>query len=423
MAERMPPHGTYSRNEHIRFARLDEGDKFCYRKKNVFLKLVDRAYEALNNTFIERCNHGDTDSMLLDKRVDLVLGLSNTVHPTSYYAYTVLAPDAICFFTRRATPQQPSFTSCWLAFFTLSFVLAPIAALYFFLLNVRARLRLGETPRTGPFILFFVSSYLGRSPVPPTRSIRATVRIMLAAWAMGMFILGQYTQTAITASLSVPPYSSQIKRVSQLASRLDDGTIKLCAHFMMARSVHKFGGDKPELERVREELRNCKYPCLRDQAQRTCTPQVRAGTHAMLHSCRFFLHDKGLSAGLAVGEEVLFSYFNWHPTHRKFPLSSSWLTLRSLGASEARCWGSALTTSGPVYRLPKRSTLMLCREQRPSPEAWHAEMAAPQNGPCGCGSWTPQQFPVSIMLRCWCPCLSHACSDLSGSTVEHFEHA
>ncbi|KAH6943073.1 hypothetical protein HPB50_015355 [Hyalomma asiaticum] len=76
-AERVPPRGTYSRNKRIRFAMQDEGDKFCFRKKIPFVEVVDRAYEALNNTFVEECNHGDTDYILLDKRVDLILSLSN----------------------------------------------------------------------------------------------------------------------------------------------------------------------------------------------------------------------------------------------------------------------------------------------------------------------------------------------------------
>ncbi|KAH6942996.1 hypothetical protein HPB50_013580 [Hyalomma asiaticum] len=345
-AERVPPRGTYSRNERIRFAIQDEGDKFCFLKKFLLVELLRHAYESLNNTFVEGCNHGNSDSILLDKRVDLILALSKSVYPTSYYAYAVHAPDAVCFFTSRARPQQPSFTSCWFVFFTLSFVLAPVAALSFFLLNVRARLLLGETPRTGPFILFFVSSYLGRSPTSPTRASCATVRIMIAAWAMGMFVLGQYTQTTITASRSVPAYSSQIKRLSELASRLEDGTIKLCVHSMMARLVHKFGGDTPELERVRHELRNCKYPCLHDDAKRTCIPLVQTGAYAMLHRRQFFLHDKGLSMGMAVGEEVLFSFFSWIPTHRKFPLRSP----------VAECCATTMATALPFARqgMPPR---------------------------------------------------------------------
>ncbi|KAL1475560.1 hypothetical protein MTO96_037201 [Rhipicephalus appendiculatus] len=150
MAERLPPRGSYSRNERIRFAMQDDNDAFCFRENDPFVALVERAYRTLNNTFVEGCNRGDTDSVLLDRRVDLVLGPSNQIHPISYYAYTVQAPDAICFLTRRGRPVQPSFASRWLIFLSLSLVLAPIVVIFLFLLSVRTRKGLGQIPGTGP---------------------------------------------------------------------------------------------------------------------------------------------------------------------------------------------------------------------------------------------------------------------------------
>ncbi|KAL1469643.1 hypothetical protein MTO96_040961 [Rhipicephalus appendiculatus] len=237
----VPPAGTYSKNELITYAIQDQGSEFCFRFRGV-VELVDQAYRILNSTIKEVCNRGETDSLLLDRRVDFVVSLPNGINLNSYYGYAALPPRSLCFLTRRRGPIAPSFASSWMSFFAVFLILAPVAAVTTLVLSVHLQRYQSDVPMKSDLILFFFSTYLWQSPAPLKKSSLASVRVVSAIWMFGMFFLVQFTQTNITASRNVPEQSPQVRHLEELASRLDDGRLSLCMHFVCADIIRKIGG-------------------------------------------------------------------------------------------------------------------------------------------------------------------------------------
>ncbi|KAL1487375.1 hypothetical protein MTO96_007999 [Rhipicephalus appendiculatus] len=86
LAERVPHAGRLPKDDRVVFANLDDSSKLCYKRGN-FITLAKLAYASLNTTVVEVCNNGETDSLLLDRRVDFVLSISKRVPMRSYYGH------------------------------------------------------------------------------------------------------------------------------------------------------------------------------------------------------------------------------------------------------------------------------------------------------------------------------------------------
>ncbi|KAH8036429.1 hypothetical protein HPB51_000465 [Rhipicephalus microplus] len=79
-----PRAGRFPKNTRVVFANQDDSSRLCYTRGN-FITLVRLAYAALNITLVETCNNGETDSLLLDRRVDFVTTIPKLVSMRSYY--------------------------------------------------------------------------------------------------------------------------------------------------------------------------------------------------------------------------------------------------------------------------------------------------------------------------------------------------
>ncbi|KAH8036989.1 hypothetical protein HPB51_008037 [Rhipicephalus microplus] len=233
------------------------------------------AYAALNITLVETCNNGETDSLLLDRRVDFVTTIPKLVFMRSYYG-----------------------------------------------------------------------TYLGRSPASIPHTMSTPVKICIIAWMFTMLILGQFTQTAITASRSVPALSSQMKSVEQFESRLDDKSVLPCMHFFAKNIVDEFSRSVSHLNALRGALEDCGPKCLTHNVRDFSFPLAQSGTHAIVHMCRLFKEGKGCSSGLVVGEEELAMYLKWLPTHTRFPLRRQQRRLM-LAIEESGLWLHHITRRFP----------------------------------------------------------------------------
>ncbi|KAL1473276.1 hypothetical protein MTO96_038790 [Rhipicephalus appendiculatus] len=314
----VPPAGTYSKNELIRYAVDDASNEACFRFRGITL-LFREVYRILNNTFEEVCNHGDTDSLLLDRQVDFILGESDRINPGSYYGYVTLPLDSLCFMTGRKGPVAPSFASNWLFFFAIFLIVAPLAIVMTLLLNIRTQRRHLHAPDQSDLILFFLSTYLGRCPPPVLKTISASVRVAAVTWMLGMFFLVQFTQTNITASRNVPSHSPQVRRVEELVSRLHDGSMMPCVHFLVARVIHEFGNSVPHIASIEQAMRKCGKTCLSANIQHDCIPRALNGAHVVVHRCRVFVQSNVMSSGLVVGDDRLLTYPYCMPTHARYP--------------------------------------------------------------------------------------------------------
>ncbi|KAL1467719.1 hypothetical protein MTO96_041981 [Rhipicephalus appendiculatus] len=319
LAERVPHAGRLPKDDRVAFANQDDSSRLCYKRGN-FITLAKLAYASLNTTVVETCNNGETDSLLLDRRVDFVVGIPKLVPMRSYYGYVMFPPSSLCFLSRRATPLPPSFVSSWLSFFKVSLIVFPLALVLLLLIDAHARLRSVAATRRSHLIMFFTSTYLGRSPASIPRTMSTLGKVCIIVWMFAMLTLVQFTQTEITASRSVPALSSEMKSVMEFESRLDDGSILPCMHFFAKNIVDEFGGSVSHFNSLRKALHACGPKCLTHNAKDTCFRLAQSGTHVVVHICRLFREGKGCSTGLVVGEDELVSYLQWLPTHTRFPL-------------------------------------------------------------------------------------------------------
>ncbi|KAH7931558.1 hypothetical protein HPB51_029807 [Rhipicephalus microplus] len=319
LAERAPSVRSLPKDDRIAFAQRDDSSSLCNKSGQVFpfTKLV---YAALNITLVEVCNKGETDSLLLDRRADMVVDVPKSIPMRSYYGYFMLPPVSLCFLSRRTTPLPPSFGSTWLSFFQISVVVFPVALVLHLLRAAQARYCSVPATKLSNSIMFFLSSYLGRSPAAIPSAPSTVVKVLVIVWMFAMLILVQFTQTEMTASRSVPALSSEMKNVMQFKSRLDEGSIKPCMRFSVKNGIEELGGNVSYLISLRKAMDSSGPECLTHSNLDLCLPLAQSGTHAVVDFCEFFQDDNGCSNGLVIGEDELVSFLKWIPMHTRFPL-------------------------------------------------------------------------------------------------------
>ncbi|KAH7938364.1 hypothetical protein HPB49_022804 [Dermacentor silvarum] len=187
--------------------------------------------------------------------------------------------------------------------------------------------------------------YLGRSPTPLNVPVAVAGRVVLAAWVFGIFILLQFIQTEITASQSVPEYSSALRRIEDLTAQLDAGNILPCMHFGVARFLES-DGNVPHLKSLRQALKKCGDECLGQIAMQDCTDKARKGTHVLVNWVLPLVNEGDSSTGLVSGDDYLFTYLPWYPMHGRWPASVLWAAVLLLA-----CFGrfALFLSSNIVY--------------------------------------------------------------------------
>ncbi|KAL1433750.1 hypothetical protein MTO96_012282 [Rhipicephalus appendiculatus] len=319
LRDRVPPLGTFAKNEEIRYAIHDTSTKLCFRILWVLEQLKD-LHSALNNTLLEFCNDGGTDSLLFDRRVDFVVGVPSPKQaPSSYYRYATLPPFSVCFLTRRRGPIAPSFVSTWMSFFALVLLLAPLAAVITLVMSIKTLRRLSDAPHHSDWMLFYLSTYLGRCPPPLAKSSSASVRVASAAWMIGMFFLLQFTQTNITAQRSVPDHSPQVRYAAELYSLLDKGNVLPCVGYPVHELLYKFWENAAQASPILRSVEKCGKTCLSHNVEGDCIRRALNGTHVVVDPC-IGMMNYGFPFGLVLGEESLLTYHRSMPTHSRYPL-------------------------------------------------------------------------------------------------------
>ncbi|XP_049523966.1 uncharacterized protein LOC125945740 [Dermacentor silvarum] len=166
--------------------------------------------------------------------------------------------------------------------------------------------------------MFFVSTYLGRSPEALLKYKSRIVSVCVISWMFAMFILQQYTQTEITASRSVPALSAGMKSATEFMSRLDSGSILPCVHFITSDIIDKLGIEGSRLKSLRHALRKCGNECVTDNFN-DCFPLAEAGTHALVAECSTVQARSRFGSWLVASDEALVSFLMCYPTHPRFP--------------------------------------------------------------------------------------------------------
>ncbi|KAL1415513.1 hypothetical protein MTO96_006760 [Rhipicephalus appendiculatus] len=320
----MPP-TDYPKKKKIEYAVFDRKNNFGGGLIGPKPRMVINAYRALNNTLIERRSSDESDSMLLDRRVDVILGTRN-VHCWShcfFYPYALYSPNSARILVRLAGPVVPSFASTWQSFFCIPAILAPIVAIILVATRIQRRLLPSESSSLSGVTAFLVSTYLGRSPPPVVSSVAMSTKIMTATWMVGMLFLINFIQTEITSSRTVPEYSSEIRSTADFVARVQSGTARLCVNAATSRviaRVTKAAAATSHLGPLNKLLVQCGRKCTTDNFWRDCAPKIRRGTHVGIIMSSPVLLGLAARNQLVAGADTLLTSIMLSPAHGSFPL-------------------------------------------------------------------------------------------------------
>lgn len=321
--DRSPPRGTYPKDSRIIYTLFDGRNKNCGKERFLYIPIIRDVYARLNNTMVELCSSSTgTDSLLLDRNVDMVLGPRPVKCSLRcyFYAYAVRQPEAFCMLVRRRRPVHPSFIHNWLSFFFLCCTLMPVAMTFSLIITVRRRINPDTTIGFSSVGLFLVSTFLGRSPPRSLGPSSASASVMIAAWMMGTFFLLNFVQTEITASRAVPEYSPEIKEVDELTAPLNAGRVLLCTNEQAASRLRDVVSDVSFLASLRRAADSCNRDCFAPFSWDYCTDKIKKGTHVGLIPCVVPLLARAFKSGMEPVKDRFLSHFGWSAVHGRFSL-------------------------------------------------------------------------------------------------------
>ncbi|KAH6930385.1 hypothetical protein HPB50_013170 [Hyalomma asiaticum] len=315
----------YPKHTRIEYAVFDRQNNFGGGLYGPKPRMVIEAYEALNNTLIQRWSTDDSDSMLLDRRVDVVLGTRNVYcwSRCFFYPYALYAPFSTCTLAKRAGPLVPSFASTWESFFCIPLVLAPMVVMILLVAHIQRRFSPNDASSLSGVIVFLVSTYLGRSPPPVIRSAAISSKLMMTTWMLGMLFLINFIQTEITSSRAVPEYSSAVRNMADFLERIQSNATGICVNAgtsKMIRKVTKAASTISYLHLLNRVLEQCGQGCTTDSFWRDCAPKIRRGTHVGVILTTPFLLGLAEYNELVPGADSLFNFIIFSPAHGSFPL-------------------------------------------------------------------------------------------------------
>ncbi|KAH9372287.1 hypothetical protein HPB48_015932 [Haemaphysalis longicornis] len=173
-----------------------------------------------------------------------------------------------------------------------------------------------HTARIPRVVLFLLSTLLGRSPaVAQQGQSTAASKIMLGTWMVGVFFVGQFIQTDITAARTVPPFSSPIGSLDRLNELLDARKIKPCMNSMMSSTIRKVAHTLDHLKSLSQAVDACNKSCIGH-----CIRKAHEEPHAIVGKCPSSITSGRQFNHLAVGEDTLFTELRVSAAHGRFPL-------------------------------------------------------------------------------------------------------
>ncbi|KAL3221283.1 hypothetical protein MRX96_029615 [Rhipicephalus microplus] len=166
--------------------------------------------------------------------------------------------------------------------------------------------------------MVLISTFLGRSPQGLNIAGSAT-RLAVTTWLLAMFFIGNYLQSSITASRSVPQYSPDIRNQKQMLKHLDEGTLDPCVPQRLPRlrkqdNIQAFY--KPLANVLADD--KCQSSCF-DEFGFDCMEKARRGTHIYFSKCLETELRIAFKYSLMVGEETLGTTLVHSSVHARSP--------------------------------------------------------------------------------------------------------
>ncbi|KAH7971471.1 hypothetical protein HPB49_024440 [Dermacentor silvarum] len=300
-----------------------------------YAALLD-AYYAINTTVNMQCaEYISGEALLREKKLDFILlsWLNRNSTPLFEYKYAFFSPSSLCFYVRARAPVPPSFDDSWIFFFFCFVCLAPFCFAIMFIFHAHGIVRPNERVPLSTVIMIFVSSFLGRSTEDLNVGASAP-RLVVMAWSLAMFFVGNYLQSSVTASRSVPALSAEIT-TKQLLEHLREGTLAPC----VARYAYEMRGHAkilPVFKPLARALDKCQSGCL-DKYGFGCMDKARQGTHIYFNICVESERPIIFKHGLVVGEKTLASWQTYSAVHIRSPFRYQHRRLL-MAVSESGMW-------------------------------------------------------------------------------------
>ncbi|KAL1468062.1 hypothetical protein MTO96_025684, partial [Rhipicephalus appendiculatus] len=297
------------------------------------------AYNAINTTVLLQCpdtSFGET--LLREKRIDFLLfGWFGKKSTFMYeYRYALFLPSSFCFYSRSRVPIPPSFSGSWIFFSWCLVCLSPFCFAIIFVIRAQSTIRPSERVALSTVIMVLVSSFLGRSPQGLNVSASAT-RLAIAAWLLAMFFIGNYLQSSVTASRSVPVFSAEIRTEEDMLKHLHEGTLVPCVtmYLPQLRKQENFQAFYKPLANVLADHK-CQSSCIGNYGF-GCMEKARRGTHIYFSTCRETELRLAFKYALMVGEDTLGTSMTHSAVHIRFPFRHQHRRLL-MAISESGIW-------------------------------------------------------------------------------------
>ncbi|KAL1416340.1 hypothetical protein MTO96_028063 [Rhipicephalus appendiculatus] len=159
--------------------------------------------------------------------------------------------------------------------------------------------------------MVLVSSFLGRSP-QGLNIVTSATRLAVSAWLLATFFIGNYLQSSVTASRSVPYFAAEIRTQEQMLKHLNEETKFPCVPV-----------NSPDVRNVKVLAnfladKKCQSNCF-DEYGFGCMEKAHRGTHIYIKTCRETELRLAFKHGLMVGEETLETMLPHSTVHIRFP--------------------------------------------------------------------------------------------------------
>ncbi|KAH6941476.1 hypothetical protein HPB50_018997 [Hyalomma asiaticum] len=279
------------------------------------------AYLAINTTVNLHCEDNISgETMLKEKRVDFILygWLKNGSKSVSEYKYGLYSPSSGCFYSRSRAPVPPSFSDSWIFMSWCLVWLTPLCIVIFFTFRAQNSVYSNHHVPMAAVVMFLVNSFLGRSPQGLNVSTSAT-RLAIVVWSLGMSVVGNFLQSSVTASRSVPALSAEVRTKEQVLMHLQEGSLLPCVTRESAHIRGK-GNFQPLYKPLFDVLEDakCESSCV-EEFVFGCMEKARRGTHMYFSVCREPERRHAFKWGLIVGEETVAAVQPLAPVHLNFP--------------------------------------------------------------------------------------------------------
>ncbi|KAH7953548.1 hypothetical protein HPB49_010069 [Dermacentor silvarum] len=193
------------------------------------LALID-AYKVLNNSIY--MTGVSTWRDVLSKRIDLHLyPIGSGVLTTKIiFADAQYTPSPLCFFTPIRRANKVTFIDSWTSLLWLTIALVSAGGALALYIQIRCRFVSDRQQRyhAANYFLFFVATFLGKSPPSSRANALAFRGLATGVWMVGMMVLANYVQSSITAIRTVPTTQRNISSFTELFRSIDSRDICPC---------------------------------------------------------------------------------------------------------------------------------------------------------------------------------------------------